>query len=150
LVAVGSDSETVAAIVERIEGEIYLAMDNCPQQAVIVGEERAVRPAIEQLRTRGLIYERLPFDRPYHTPLFRPYAEPLRSFFGRWITAPPRVRAYTCATAGPFPDDLGRIRDLAVEQWMRRVDFRQTVEAMYADGVRLFVEVGPRGNLSAF
>src|SRR5206468_1446228 len=27
---------------------------------------------------------------------------------------------------------------------------RQTVEAMYADGVRLFVEVGPRGNLTAF
>jgi acyl transferase domain-containing protein len=150
LVAVGSDCETVCDIVDRIEGDIYVAMDNCPQQAVIVGEDGAVRPAVEQLRSRGLIYERLPFDRPYHTPLFRPYAGPLRSFFDRWITALSRVPTYTCATASPFPDDLGRIRELAVEQWMQRVDFRKSIEAMYADGVRIFVEVGPRGNLSSF
>ena len=28
--------------------------------------------------------------------------------------------------------------------------FQETVEAMYADGVRIFVEVGPRGSLTAF
>src|SRR5262249_54157382 len=30
------------------------------------------------------------------------------------------------------------------------VEFTRLVERMYADGVRLFVEAGPRGNLSAF
>jgi malonyl CoA-acyl carrier protein transacylase/phosphopantetheinyl transferase (holo-ACP synthase) len=125
-------------------------MDNCSQQSVLVGQERRMLPAIERLRGRGLIYERLPFDRPYHTPLFEPYTGPLRAFFDRWIASPPRVMTYTCATALPFPEDLDEVRELAVAQWVRRVDFSETIERMHSDGVRLFVEVGPKGMLCAF
>jgi acyl transferase domain-containing protein len=42
------------------------------------------------------------------------------------------------------------MRQIAVEQWFRPVQFRRTVEAMHEDGVRIFIEVGPRGNLTAF
>jgi acyl transferase domain-containing protein/phosphopantetheinyl transferase len=150
LVAVGAESEQLFAAIEPSDGAIYVAMDNCPQQSIIVGEEEAVQPAVARLRGRGLLCERLPFDRPYHTPLFGPYAERLRDFFARWLVSPPKVRTYTCSTASPFPSDLERTRDLAVVQWMSRVEFRKTVQALYADGVRIFVEVGPRGNLSAF
>jgi acyl transferase domain-containing protein/phosphopantetheinyl transferase len=150
LVAVGADRETVLALTERAGGGVHLAMDNCPHQSVIVGEERAIQSALEGVRSRSLIHERLPFDRPYHTPLYGDWAESLRPFFTRWIQSPPRVRTYTCATASPFPNDLDRIRTLAVEQWRRRVEFVKTVRAMYDDGCRIFVEVGPRGNLTAF
>jgi acyl transferase domain-containing protein/4'-phosphopantetheinyl transferase EntD len=150
LVAVGADRETVLALTERNGGGIHLAMDNCPHQSVIVGEERAIQSALERVRSRSLIHERLPFDRPYHTPLYGEWAESLRPFFTRWIQSPPRVRTYTCATAAPFPDDLEQIRTLAIEQWRRRVEFVKTVQAMYADGVRIFVEAGPRGNLTSF
>ncbi len=150
LVAVGADCSTVAELVAPVEGDLFIAMDNCSQQSVLVGQERSMDPAIDRLRGRGLIYERLPFDRPYHTPLFEPFAGPLRDFFARWITAPPEVRTYTCSTTRPFPDDLDAIRRLAVEQWVSRVDFTNTIESMYADGVRIFVEAGPKGMLCAF
>src|SRR2546421_7837776 len=39
---------------------------------------------------------------------------------------------------------------MAVNHWVNPVEFTWMVETMYADGVRLFVECGPRGNLSAF
>ena len=45
---------------------------------------------------------------------------------------------------------LASIRDLAVEQWTTTVAFRETIEAMHADGLRLFVDVGARGNLAGF
>jgi acyl transferase domain-containing protein/phosphopantetheinyl transferase len=150
LVAIGADRETVLALTERNGGGIHLAMDNCPHQSVIVGEERAIQSALERVRNKSLIHERLPFDRPYHTPLYGEWSESLRPFFTRWIQSSPRVRTYTCATAASFPDDLDQIRTLAVEQWWRRVEFVKTVQAMYADGVRIFVEAGPRGNLTAF
>jgi phosphopantetheinyl transferase len=35
-------------------------------------------------------------------------------------------------------------------QWARTVRFRESVQAMYRDGVRIFVEVGPRANLTGF
>ena len=46
-----------------------------------------------------------------------------------------------------LPDE---IRRLAVEQWTRPVGFRDTVEAMYRDGLRIFVDVGARGNLCGY
>jgi acyl transferase domain-containing protein len=66
------------------------------------------------------------------------------------ISVPPAIPLYSCVTAAPMPDDPAGIRRLALEQWARPVRFRETVDAMYAAGVRMFVDVGPRGNLAAF
>jgi acyl transferase domain-containing protein/acyl carrier protein len=150
LVAVGGDAATVSALVENAPGRLHVAMQNCPHQTVVLGAEEDVAGLIEELGRRGLLYERLPFDRPYHTPLFEVYAEGLQSVLDRWLVAAPRLPLYSCTTHSPFPEDLKAMRRLAVQHWMRPVEFQKTVEAMYADGVRLFVEVGPRGNLSAF
>ena len=37
-----------------------------------------------------------------------------------------------------------------IDQWAEPIRFRETIETMHADGVRLFLEVGPRGNLTSF
>ena len=63
---------------------------------------------------------------------------------------PPRVPIYSCASCRRMPDDLSAIRDLAIQQWTTTVAFRETIEAMHSDGLRLFVDVGARGNLAGF
>src|SRR5262249_18286348 len=68
LVAVATDSDTVRSMVEWVGGDVYLAMENCPHQNVIAGHRATIEDVIKHLRERGLIYEILPFDRPYHTP----------------------------------------------------------------------------------
>jgi malonyl CoA-acyl carrier protein transacylase len=42
------------------------------------------------------------------------------------------------------------LRALAVNHWLTPVVFTRFIESLHRDGVRLFVECGPRGNLSAF
>ena len=120
-----------------------------PQVVLAVAEAQ-----LDQLRAtlqdNNLIYEVLRFDRAYHTPLFGPYAEVLRDVLQGWIVAPPEQPLYSCTTVGLFPDDLARCREIAHEHWIAPVEFRRTIEKMHDDGVRLFVEVGPRGNMSAF
>jgi acyl transferase domain-containing protein/phosphopantetheinyl transferase len=151
LVAAATDHATLAAIVDQVQGELHIAMDNCPHQAVIVGTKAAAEQAVEHLRSRGVIYEFLPFDRPYHTPLFQAYADPSsRRFFAQLPISAPKVPIYSCTTVSLYPSDLAEIRELFVSHWVRPVRFRETIEKMYADGVRVFVEVGPRGNLTAF
>ena len=150
MVAVGADSTTVSQIIGQSNDGIHIAMDNCLHQTVIAGQEAAVERTIEHMRRQGLIYEVLPFDRPYHTPLFEAYAESLRRFFNRWLVSSPHVPLYSCTTMAPYPADLAQIRELAFQHWVSPVEFRRTIEAMYADGVRIFVEVGPKGNLTAF
>ncbi|MBV8731548.1 MAG: acyltransferase domain-containing protein, partial [Acidobacteriia bacterium] len=151
LVAVAADSATVRSVMEAVQGEIYVAMDNCPHQGVLAASKPAAQQAIELLRRRGLIYEILPFDRPYHTPMFQAYAEAAsEEFFARMRISPPTTEIYSCTTASRYPVDVEEIRQLFVAHWVGPVLFTETVSRMYDDGVRVFVESGPRGNLTAF
>ncbi len=150
LLAVGADSERVASLIDQIDAEIYIGMDNCPHQTVIVGIEAEIQKAIDELNRQGLIYQVLPFDRPYHTPLFQSYAQCLRQLFERWPVDSPTLQIYSCTTMAPYPASLEDIRKLMVEHWVQPVEFRKTIEKMYEDGCRIFLEVGPKGNLTAF
>ena len=65
---------------------------------------------------------------------------PLGAFFDRLDIRAPTTTIYSCATAAPYPDDAHEVRRLAVAQWMRPVRFRETIEAMYEVGARVFVD----------
>jgi acyl transferase domain-containing protein/phosphopantetheinyl transferase len=150
LLAVGAGRAKVEAVLADVSGELYVAMDNCPHQVVVVGERSAADRAVEELQRRGYLFEALRFDRGYHTPLFSRFSDTLRDFQNEWIVAPPRLPLYSCTSVAPFSNDLDDIRRISLDHWMRPVEFTRTIERMHADGVRLFVEVGPRGNLTAF
>ena len=151
LVAVAADSVTVRSIVAPLGEGIHIAMENCPHQTVIAGDQDTVQRAVGIFDGCGIIYEFLPFDRPYHTPIFKPFAEFwCRYFFSKLPIAPPEIELYSCTTADVYPTEPSSIKALFIEHWVKSVRFRETVEKMYADGVRVFVEVGPRGNLTAF
>jgi malonyl CoA-acyl carrier protein transacylase len=150
LLAVGADRERVEAIAREAGGEIYVAMDNCPHQAILVGGDEVSERALAIVRRQGFLSEQLNFDRAYHTPLFAPYVDHLRQIFEEAQIRPARIPIYSCTTAAPYPNDPDAIRKLMVDHWLLPVEFRRTIETLYDDGVRIFVEVGPRGNLSSF
>lgn len=150
LIAVGAERERVEAIAREAGGDIFVAMHNCPHQAVLVGTREAAGRALELVRREGLIYESLTFDRAYHTRLFGPYADRLREIFARMPVRSPWAAAFSCTTAAPYPADPDHVRELMVEHWSRPVEFQRTIERLYDEGVRIFIEAGPRGNLTAF
>jgi acyl transferase domain-containing protein/phosphopantetheinyl transferase len=150
LLAVAAEREQVEAVAREAGGELYVAMDNCPHQAVIAGEPAAAERALRIIERDGLIHERLPYDRAVHTPRFAPYAERLRHVFDATDVGAARTPLYSCTTGGPYPDDVALIRELLVEHWVSPVEFRRTIEALHDGGARVFVECGPRGNMTAF
>jgi acyl transferase domain-containing protein/phosphopantetheinyl transferase len=150
LLAIGADRDRAQEIAEEARGELHLAMDNCPHQAVLVGEAGAAARAREIAAREGLVCEQLPYDRAVHTPLFAPFAEDLRTVFAGLPVRPARSGLWSCTTATPYPEDEAEIRDLLVRHWTSPVRFRDTIEALYDDGARVFVEVGPRGNMTSF
>ena len=151
LIAAGAGKATVTEIAAAVAGGgLVVAMDNCPHQCVAVGPTHLVAAVESALVEKGILCERLPFSRPYHTPLFEPWMGPFREMFSRIEFGPAHTPVYSGTTAARFPADPAACRRLCVEHWVNPVEFTRTVEAMYADGVRIFVEAGPRGNLSAF
>ncbi len=151
LVAVGSVEPGAAReMVESAGGALAVAMDNCPHQFVLAGSEASLQPVLDLLRAEGALLEDLPFRRAYHTPLFEPICGQLSAFYDRLPVRSPGVPVYSAATARPLPAEPGEIRRVSVEQWAQPVRFTETIEAMYEAGARIFVETGPRGNLTAF
>ncbi|QDU21055.1 acyltransferase domain-containing protein [Urbifossiella limnaea] len=148
LLAVGAGRAAVDGVAAG--AGVMVAMDNCPHQCVAVGPTAAVARVEEALTGRGVICERLPFRRPYHTPLFEPWMGPFRELFAPVPFTAPHTPVYSCSTGELFPDEPDAIRELFVNHWVSPVEFTRLVRRMHADGVRVFVEAGPRGNLSAF
>jgi acyl transferase domain-containing protein len=150
LLAAGAGRQTLLEVIDKAGPGVYLAMDNCPHQGVVVGLPGPMKAVEAELERRHVLCERLPFHRPYHTPLFEPYLADLDRMFDAATFRPSKVPVYSCTTGRPFPADPAGVRRLAVAHWAAPAEFTRMIENMYADGVRLFVEAGPRGNLSAF
>ncbi|MBI1825124.1 MAG: polyketide synthase dehydratase domain-containing protein [Planctomycetes bacterium] len=147
---IGTDRETVAQIAAELDRPIIVANDNCPHQVVIVVAPQDVEAVLQALRGRGIFAEKLPYTQGYHTTEFGYVTDSLRGFFNSMRIEPSRVKLYSCTTAKPYPTATAEVVELLAHTFARPLLFRDTLEAMYADGARIFLEVGPRGNLTAF
>jgi malonyl CoA-acyl carrier protein transacylase/phosphopantetheinyl transferase (holo-ACP synthase) len=150
LLAVGAGKNIVDQVIREAGAGAFLAMDNCPHQSVVVGPPTVMAAIEAELQKRHFICERLPFDRPYHTPLFEPYLGPLRELFDKIEFRAAQTTIYSCSTGLPFPSKPDEIRRQAVWHYAMPVEFTRLIKNMHADGARIFVECGPRGNLTAF
>lgn len=131
-------------------GNVVIAMDNCANQLVLYGSPAAVHRLQDALTPLGGICMPLPFDRGYHTPDFADVSRAFLQYYKDVRLGVPKVPMYSCASADRFPASAAAVRKLAAAQWSQKVRFRETVLKMHDDGVRLFVEVGPSANLTAF
>jgi acyl transferase domain-containing protein len=89
----GADPVAVHEVLERSGGRLVVAMDNCPSQLVVSGDEEATQQALEGLRGKGGLCERLPWGRAYHTDGFRPACPILAEYYATMGVARPRDRA---------------------------------------------------------
>jgi acyl transferase domain-containing protein/phosphopantetheinyl transferase (holo-ACP synthase) len=148
LLAVGAlDRED---IVQQLNEHVSVAMENCRNQLILYGSEEHASPLETALTEQGGICMRLPFDRGYHTRWFQSMSDAFTAYYERCELTSPVIPLYSCASADVFPANQEEARALAAAQWSSTVRFKDTIEKMYEDGVRYFVEVGPSSNLTAF
>ncbi|MDF1753375.1 MAG: polyketide synthase dehydratase domain-containing protein [Verrucomicrobiales bacterium] len=156
LLAIGKPAEFAAQIIDRASEEqgreidAYVAMKNCPHQTVIVGTRESIDLVEKLIVKKGVIAQPLSIEQPYHTPLFAPYMSALRRMFEPLSFHPVDFPVYSCTTAELFPPDPEQIFELTAAHWECPVEFIQLIENQYRDGVRCFIEIGPRNHLSSF
>ncbi|MBD3418833.1 MAG: acyltransferase domain-containing protein [Chitinivibrionales bacterium] len=151
LLAVGAaPSGAVRKVLDENDGRIAVAMDNCPNQVIICGTENDIIAAQEKLTRAGALCLMLPFDRGYHTDMYRPLCERIAQHADSSGLQSASIPVYSTSSTQIFPGEPERINKLLIDQWAMPVRFRETVETMYADGYRIFIEVGPNSNLTGF
>jgi acyl transferase domain-containing protein/NAD(P)-dependent dehydrogenase (short-subunit alcohol dehydrogenase family)/acyl carrier protein len=147
MAAVSADADAIAKALDGMEG-ITLANHNSPRQTVISGANAAVAAAIKKLEAAGLTARPIPVACAFHSPLMGPARERFAEVLAKQTFAKPTAAVFSNTLGGQYPEDPKEIAALLASHLVRPVKFVDEIRAMYEQGARVFVEVGPKGVLT--
>jgi acyl transferase domain-containing protein len=157
--ATGDHPGTMAAVVgtpERIlealgdARNVWIANINSPKQTVLGGSVEAIEEAVAKLSAAGLSARPIAVSCAFHSPLVEPAERAMADVLARTEIHEPRIPVFSNTLAAPYPVEPDEIRRILSAHIAAPVRFADQLHAMYAEGARIFIEVGPRGVLSNF
>jgi acyl transferase domain-containing protein/3-hydroxymyristoyl/3-hydroxydecanoyl-(acyl carrier protein) dehydratase len=137
-----AEVEALLRPIPRAEISIVLS----PQLAIVSGPEEACEAALSAIGRHRAI-EQSP-TLICHSAVLEPFAATWARLHDRDTAEVPGIRFYSQAHGGPYRPTREAVRDALLEQARRPIDFAATVERAWQDGVRVFVECGPRNTLT--
>ena len=145
----GMEDAKIEEILSGISGA-YIANYNSPGQIVITGYEAAVAEASEKLYEAGA-KRVLPLNvsGPFHSPMMEAASQGLTEALEGVGFMELKI-PYVTNVTGQYVRDTALTRGLLIQQVASGVRWQQSIEAMIADGVDTFVEIGPGRTLTGF
>lgn len=143
-----ADYEVVAPLLKTLPNPVYLSSYLAPQHVILTGSEEAMKQCADVLRQSSVDFHFLPIAIPYHTELVKDSVDTSQKEFRELSFGEPSKPAWLCSVAGEMPTEPEAIRRITTELFSRPIKLRETIQRMYAAGVRFFVEVGPKGGLT--
>ena len=150
MAAVMAPLEVVKETLDEIDGYVVAANINSTSQAVVGGASKAVEEAIELFAKKGFRAMRIPVSHAFHTKIVAPASKPLRVVLDRLSISEPTLPLVANVTGELYPTTVEGIKDILELQIASPVQWVKGLETMYANGVRTFVEVGPKKALKGF
>ncbi|MGL6201782.1 MAG: ACP S-malonyltransferase [Lachnospiraceae bacterium] len=146
---VGLTAGEIEKVTSVIDG-VSIANYNCPGQIVITGMAEAVTEAGEQLKAAGARRViPLKVSGPFHSPLLKGAGKELMDVLDDVKIGLLDI-PYVANVTGEYIMNSNQTKELLAAQVASSVRWQQSVEAMIADGVDQFVEIGPGKTLAAF
>lgn len=139
------EGEADAVLAALPADKVTLVNDFSPRWKVVAVEPDFEETAAKAFTDAGIRALKLEMDRPFNTPKCESVVTAIRKFTTDWMKYDAICDVYSCALAEKLPTKVKPVRSETAERWAKPVRFRETIEKMYADGYRVFLEVGPRG-----
>ncbi len=128
------------------EARLHVTIINSASSVVVAGEAAACGRIVGHFGADRCV--RIPYDLAVHVP-------ELTAVRADWLalhrreTTPQPVRVYSNGVGQAYEPSPDACATAILRQADRTLDFRPTVESAYADGARVFVELGPQGGCAA-
>ena len=129
--------------------KVALVLDFSPRQRTYAVATDYEETALKAFSDAGIRTMKLALERPFNTSKCKPIVAGVKKFAGDWMKHEAVCDVYSCAQADRLPRKARPSRNDTAERWAQPVRFRETIQKMYADGYRVFLEVGPRGLMTA-
>ena len=145
----GMDAQAIEQVTDHIDG-VTIANYNCPGQIVISGVREVVEEAAAKLKEAGAKYV-LPLNvsGPFHSAMLRDAGKELGKVLEHVELSPLKIPYVTNVTA-QYVTDSNETKALLEKQISSSVRWQQSMENMIAEGVDVFVEIGPGKTLAGF
>lgn len=139
----------VARVREALAGEprTHLLIVHTDEDCLIGGEEEACRRVLRNMDSPPA------FEMPghiAHCPEMAEFAETWRRLHTRPTIHPAGVRFYTNALGDSYALTDQSVAENLLAQAVATVDFPRTIRKAYQDGVRIFIEHGPRSSCTGW
>lgn len=147
MVAVSASPEAIAQAIGH-PPDVWVANVNSPRQTVLAGGVDSLDAVLARLSQAKLSARRIPVACAFHSPLVAAAGRVMSEILERTDLRGPAVPVFSNALAEPYPGDVSAMRTILSDHLTAPVRFADQIRAMYRDGARTFVEVGPRAVLS--
>ncbi|MGC3999548.1 MAG: beta-ketoacyl synthase N-terminal-like domain-containing protein [Anaeromyxobacter sp.] len=151
MIALSCGAEAALALAAGIPGYVALAADNGPDACILSADGRATPVLVERAARAGIEATVLGVSHGYHSQLIAAARPRYQEHLARVAFQAPRLEVFSTVTGGSLGtfDPGGMVEHLG-SQFVEPVRLRAAVEALYARGVRVFVECGPKWPLTTF
>lgn len=156
--AVGQDSGRMAAVRLDVEAlgpllagfpNVVMANQNSPVQTVISGPTHDIDAACAFLKQHAVGFKTIDTDCAFHSPLMAAAEQRYAAVLADQPIGALQWPVYSNISAAPHVEDANAIRSSLAQHIVSPVRFVAEIERMYADGARVFVEIGPRKVLTS-
>ena len=122
---------------------VYVLIRNTRDETVIGGDRPAVADVVRALRCPFL---ELPTVSTVHCEIGGLVEAEYRALHDVETAAPPRIAFYSGVSGRRYPVDRRSAAEAIAAQATQPIDFPATIENAYADGIGVFIEIGPGGS----
>ncbi|NHJ47928.1 MAG: SDR family NAD(P)-dependent oxidoreductase [Asgard group archaeon] len=156
MASVSAGVDEVEKVLSKIDGYVIAANKNCNVQTVVAGETQAVEEALAKFKEKGIDSFYIPVSHAFHTEVVASAKVPLRKTLMNLTIKKPVIPMLSNVTADFYPMKgkekkvKEEILDLLTEQVSHSVEWLDEVKKAYAEGCRVFIELGPKRALTSF
>jgi len=130
-------------VVAQAEPRVFITHINTPNQIVIGGDPAACQRMIARMGCRSL---QAPFNTVLHCEAMRSEYQALYRLVSWPASVSTETKLYTAAANQPVPLIQRAIAEQIAAGLCQQLDFTRLVNQVYADGARVFIELGAGSN----
>ena len=147
MLAVSTKQENLAQYLNDIEG-VYAVNFNAPTQCVIAGSTQGIAQLSAVLKAAKISFRPLEVACAFHSPLVAKSKVLYQQVLSDVNFNDLKIPVWSNTTAKIYPTKAAAIKERLTDHLIHPVLFVDELKGMYAEGARIFIEVGPGKVLS--
>lgn len=142
MIAVNGRQEELSKWITGV-ADVYAVNFNSPMQQVLAGTTPAIKKLSETLKAAKVSFRPLEVACAFHSPIVAKSKENYQAVLSQVNFNDLSLPVWSNTTAKTYPVNAEAVKERLTDHLVQPVQFVEQVQQMYADGARIFVEVGP-------